>query len=61
MIRVKKIITVLIFFYSCHSVSFAVEQQDSIYEKFIKFSDLYNSGDYAGAEEMHAECFGGRK
>ena len=35
----------------CLSFSHATAQQDSIYNKFIKFIDLYNSGDFIGAEK----------
>ena len=29
----------------------AIEQQDTIYKMFVKFSELYNSGDFSGAEK----------
>ena len=51
MTRLKKVISVLILLSGCLSFSHATAQQDSIYNKFIKFIDLYNSGDFIGAEK----------
>ncbi len=47
----KKIISVLIIYSFYFSTGLAVEQQDTIYKMFVKFSELYNSGDFSGAEK----------
>ena len=44
-------ISVFVFFTCFLSVNIAIEQQDTVYALFIKFSDLYNSGDFIGAEK----------
>jgi len=51
MTRLKKVISVMILLSGCLSFSHATALQDSIYNKFIKFIDLYNSGDFIGAEK----------
>jgi CHAT domain-containing protein/Tfp pilus assembly protein PilF len=51
MIRLKNITIVFILISGCFSVSQATVQQDVIYKMFVKFSDLYNSGDFIGAEK----------
>jgi CHAT domain-containing protein/Tfp pilus assembly protein PilF len=51
MIRLKNIIIVFILISGCLSISQATVQQDDIYKMFVKFSDLYNSGDFIGAEK----------
>jgi CHAT domain-containing protein/tetratricopeptide (TPR) repeat protein len=51
MSRLKQAISVLIFISGCLSVSLANEQQDSVYNLFIKFRDLNKSGDFLGAEK----------
>jgi len=47
----KKSISVLIFCSCCFSTDLAIEQQDTLYKIFVKFTELYSSGDFYGAEK----------
>ena len=51
MTRLKKVLILLIFLSGCLSVSQLIAQQDDMYNMFVKFNDLYSSGDFVGAEK----------
>lgn len=50
MTRLKKVLILFIFLSGCLSVSHLIAQQDDMYNMFVKFNDLYSSGDFIGAE-----------
>jgi CHAT domain-containing protein/tetratricopeptide (TPR) repeat protein len=50
MTRLKKVSIVFIFLSGCLSISQLIAQQDDEYDMFVKFNDLYSSGDFIGAE-----------
>ncbi len=50
MTRLGKGISILIVFSGCLSISNVSAQVDSVYNLFVKYADLYNSGDFIGAE-----------
>ncbi len=50
MTRLKKVLILLIYLSACLSVSQLIAQQDDMYNMFVKFNDLYSSGDFVGAE-----------
>ena len=50
MTRLKKVLILLIYLSACLPASQLIARQDDMYNMFIKFSDLYNSGDFVGAE-----------
>jgi CHAT domain-containing protein/Tfp pilus assembly protein PilF len=50
MTRLKKVLIVYIFLSGCISVSHISAQQDDMYSMFVKFNDLYSSGDFIAAE-----------
>ncbi len=50
MTRLKKVFILFIFLSGCLSVSHIIAQQDDMYSMFVKFNDLYSSGDFIGAE-----------
>jgi hypothetical protein len=47
----KKGISILIIFTGCLSISNVSAQEDNVYNLFVKYADLYNSGDFTGAEK----------
>jgi CHAT domain-containing protein/Tfp pilus assembly protein PilF len=50
MTRVSRGLIFFVFLFGFLSVSNAIARQDDLYSTFLKFSDLYNSGDFVGAE-----------
>jgi len=46
----KKVVILLVFLSGCLSVSHLIAQQDDMYDLFVKFNELYISGDFVGAE-----------
>jgi hypothetical protein len=51
MTRLKKVFLLFILLSGCFSVSHVIAQQVDIDDIFIKFSALYTSGDFIGAEK----------
>jgi CHAT domain-containing protein/tetratricopeptide (TPR) repeat protein len=51
MTRLKRVLILFICLWGCLSVNHVIAQQDDIYDMFVKFNVLYNSGDFIGAEK----------
>jgi CHAT domain-containing protein len=51
MTRLKKIILILILFLNDFSATCVLAQQADLFDRFVKFGKLYNSGDFIGAEK----------